>query len=713
MLKAGIKKYIAVFPLIIFIFTINFIGASQPKVLDSLKTLAINTDEEGKPSIYLTLSEKYGAFNCDSAIFFGNKALDHALSLNNNKMVIKCLLKLASINGSIGNNEKSLLLYNQAKHLCLKGNDEAMLAEVYMGLAGFHNTRSNYAKVFGSLDSALIIIEKNDIAYLKPIIYRQIGNLYLSLNDLSHASFYAKQAINFSRDDPNKTNYINSLLLKGSILFGKHDHDSSLFYYEKALSVAKNANNKPTAQKTFRKLADFHIHKKDYHTANLYLDSSMVYCRELNFTLQLSALISYKAHICSLKGDYKNTLRHNLQALKLREPSGRKLTICASYLNIGGNYTQLGEYEKAYSYLEKGMKMAKDQNIITYLAYGYDKLFMLNKLQGNYEKAMQYAELKAQYNDSILLNKTNERVMFFRNQYELEKEKTITASLKLKKKTNDIFYLSITILLGAGIILLLFRINYSRRKDIAKRKKNESDLKTIQKNLEKTVKTQDKMFSVIAHDLVGPFSSILGFSELMAKEFNSFQTEDHMKFSKLIYESSKNTFDLLTNLLQWSRSQLGSIELHKENINLHELVSENIEPLKLMLNKKGISFHNEVRRDFIAHIDSNTISIIIRNLLSNAIKFTPQGGIIRVTATNIDNKIKIEVSDTGIGIKSEDISGLFNLDNNKSQKGTEDEKGTGLGLVLCKEFSELNNGTITVESEHGKGSKFTLSLPSV
>ena len=189
--------------------------------------------------------------------------------------------------------------------------------------------------------------------------------------------------------------------------------------------------------------------------------------------------------------------------------------------------------------------------------------------------------------------------------------------------------------------------------DITNRKIAENKLHESSKKLRAAVQTRDKMFSIIAHDLTGPFSSILGFSKLLATEYGNYQNEDHIRFSQLIYESSKNTFDLLTNLLHWSRSQLGKVDLIMEKTNLYNLLSENIDPLKLMLKQKEISLHNEVKLDITIVIDTNTIGIVIRNLLTNAIKFTPKGGAIRITSHSVDDKINIVFSDTGIGIKKD------------------------------------------------------------
>ena len=831
---AGLTSYETInnhFSTIIIVLLLLIIlptASSRTTEIDSLKIVVSNLSDTSKTRTLLLIAKKYRVLNYDSVLVYVNKALDNAELIKNNSLIVESLLESAYINQSMGNNTTSLFLYNQAKQLCIEKNNQFLLAKVYIDLGRYYEGSSNYAYVISSLDTALSIINKNNITSLKPVIYSKIGHLYLLVHDYSAASYYSTLAIRYSKSDENKTNYITNLFLHGRILLQKNELDSTHYYFKTALINAKKINSKVLIQQAYRRMSDYYIEKKEYNNSNIYIDSSIIYCNKLNLTNELASLITYKAHISSINNEYNNALNYNLKALELRKETGHFSSICASLLNIGGNYTKIGDYEKAHSYLKSGLKLAKENGIIRYLAYGYNKLSQLYKEEGNYEKALKYYDLKTQYKDTVITNRTNEKVMFFRGRYEAEKEKTHFEKVKLKKKANEVIFLVIATLLSVGVIILLIRLNYIRKKstkeivklsriietttqaviisnkngdilyvnngllimlgytdeseivgksiyeftnskgselitnevlpamvkeglwsgeisnkkkdgtyiiveetcsvivdengnpeyfvalfiDITERKKNESELKTIRENLEKTVKTQDKMFSIIAHDLTVPFNSILGFSELMAKDFNNYQNTELIRFSQLIHKSSKNAFDLLTNLLNWSRSQLGSIKLVKEELNIHELVSRNLESLILNLNKKEITFHSEINRDAYVYVDNNTISVVIRNILSNAIKFTPRGGNIRVKTKNTNSIVNIIISDTGVGIKNEFISGLFDINNSNSSKGTEDEKGTGLGLILCKEFTELNNGKISVESKYGIGSIFTLSLPT-
>ena len=233
------------------------------------------------------------------------------------------------------------------------------------------------------------------------------------------------------------------------------------------------------------------------------------------------------------------------------------------------------------------------------------------------------------------------------------------------------------------------------------------------KELESLNSTKDKFFAIIAHDLKNPFSTVLGLSELLAKEFESFEPDKLKVFIEQIYKYSNNTFNLLENLLQWSMLQTGRMPLRPKLIDLKGLVDENIELLRGNALQKGIRIETEIENDLFVYVDVSMITTVLRNLLSNAIKFTSQYGIIKIKVEKDDKMVKVSVIDNGVGISNQDLEKLFKIDSNPTTIGTSQEKGTGLGLILCKDFVERNGGKIWVESELEKGSSFIFTIPSV
>ena len=203
----------------------------------------------------------------------------------------------------------------------------------------------------------------------------------------------------------------------------------------------------------------------------------------------------------------------------------------------------------------------------------------------------------------------------------------------------------------------------------------------------------------------------MGFSELMLTSWEDYDNEQLKNFINIIFDTSKNAYSLLENLLEWSRSQTGNIKITPDHISLFELVKENLSLMKGIAEKKNLNLVNKVDVSSTAYADSNMVKTVIRNLVSNAIKYTPNNGTITISSEQNGKSVKLSVSDTGVGIEKHNIDKLFKVDENFSTKGTNNEIGTGLGLVLCKEFIVKNSGNISVESSPDKGSNFIIMLP--
>jgi len=223
--------------------------------------------------------------------------------------------------------------------------------------------------------------------------------------------------------------------------------------------------------------------------------------------------------------------------------------------------------------------------------------------------------------------------------------------------------------------------------------------------------TKDKFFSIIAHDLKNPFNALLGFSELLERNYDTYSKTEIKEYINVIYESSQSLFKLLDNLLQWSRTQTGSITYNPEQFELLPVIKQEVTYLQLNADKKKISIKILVNKSVKAYADKNIISSVIRNLVNNAIKFTNTNGRIEIWAQELTDEIEVSITDSGIGIDNVDLDKIFQLNSSISNKGTANEEGTGLGLLLCKEFIEMNNGRIWATSIKGKGSTFYFTLP--
>ena len=273
----------------------------------------------------------------------------------------------------------------------------------------------------------------------------------------------------------------------------------------------------------------------------------------------------------------------------------------------------------------------------------------------------------------------------------------------------------------AAIILLLapFVFVYWRTRRLEKQKEileaivanRTSEIQTKNKQLKELIATKIKLFSIISHDLRSPFNSILGFQEHLISEYSKLTDTERIDMLNKAHESSQQVYTLVENLLSWSMLQTNAIHYDPVQFNLHSIAHERLILYQSQAEIKGITFKVDIAENLYAFADINLLQSTLRNLITNAIKFTAKNGSILVKAVKKDDWLVISVTDSGKGMAKEDIKSLFQLDKMKSQQGTNGEKGTGLGLLLCKDFIEKNKGKLTIESEPDKGSTFSFTIP--
>jgi signal transduction histidine kinase len=337
----------------------------------------------------------------------------------------------------------------------------------------------------------------------------------------------------------------------------------------------------------------------------------------------------------------------------------------------------------------------------------HEGLSLCYKELNDFRNALYHREILSDIADLIQREKNDRQLLEIQNSYAIktkegeitklvadreQREKTIEAQGKLQ---NVLF---LVIALGAiigGLVLYLYFL---------KRRSN--------RKLEELNETKDKLFSIIGHDLKGPLNSLTAFSSLLIHHAETLTKEEIKMLSGDVDKSLKNLFALLENLLEWARSQTGNIDFKASAFDMSAMLKENQELLTPLAQKKNITIVNDSEENLSVTAHRHSINTVVRNLISNAIKFTPVGGEVVLSTSRVNKHIQIMVADNGVGMGKESMKRLFKLGTKVSTLGTSQEKGTGLGLILCKDFVEKNGGTIGVESVEGKGSKFYFTVPA-
>ncbi|MBU4486528.1 MAG: tetratricopeptide repeat-containing sensor histidine kinase [Candidatus Delongbacteria bacterium] len=370
-----------------------------------------------------------------------------------------------------------------------------------------------------------------------------------------------------------------------------------------------------------------------------------------------------------------------VRSKKINEELGDKNGITSVCRNISSLFISQGRYEEALVYIKRSHDIAKDMNLKDKLRDSYKLFSEIYGKKNNFKKALAYY---------VMYSKVNEEVLNLQKQQELHNISTKYENDK-KDKENEIYKLK----------------NF----ELGKMNK---ELKKSRTELMKSNSSKDKFFNIITHDLKNPFSILYTTSELLTTYYDELGTKKQKEYINTINVSAKHLLKLIENLLEWSRTQSGMRQFNPVEFNLTENLENCIDLLRPNADIKNISVNVSAEKDIVLRADKNMIKTVIRNFITNAIKFTKQGGEILVTAEIIDNsKLIFTVIDNGIGIKKKDLSKLFVIDKHFVTNGTANEKGTGIGLLLCKEFIEKHNGKVFVESKYRKGSVFGFEIPII
>ena len=421
-----------------------------------------------------------------------------------------------------------------------------------------------------------------------------------------------------------------------------------------------------------------------------------------------------------MKNDGRSIANHRL-ALKIRLALKDHRYIAESYNNIGMVYYQQKKYAEAITNLNAGLQSALESQTLDQQQKSYDYLSLCHKELGQFDEALKKREQFVVVSDFIQNQKNDQRLLESQNRYEIDTKQSRINSLESERlirerqldKQKNLRNILIC-MIGFGVIIVALIFYLYKVKQRANTKLQEANEKVKRQNLQLQAlnTTKDKFFSIIGHDLKGPLNSLTSFSGLLMNHTDSLSKEEIQMLAKDFDKSLKNLLALLNNLLEWSRSQTGNIEFSPETFDTTSLLKENKALLETQAQNKRISLLEDLNGGMLVKAHRHSLNTVVRNLISNAIKFTPDGGLVKLSLKQTNGHVQVSIADTGVGMDSEVLGKLFRLDAKHTTKGTANEKGTGLGLILCKDFVEKNGGRLWVESEEGKGSLFCFTVPA-
>ena len=554
-----------------------------------------------------------------------------------------------------------------------------------------------------------------------------IGNCYFQTGNYLVSEGYFRQAEQLfikTNDFHGEAVALNNIGLVKQKLQQK---DSALWYFQKALVQRRKINVMPNIGHSYYYIGTAYFDLGNRGEARKYFEmaipilkisSDNIFLRQ-DYISTLADTYFELGKLCDLQGEHNQAMVNYNNALAICDTINEKVKMPDIYIAIGHSYIGIKDLKKALDSYREALQIADSAN--------------LPEMKKNcYENIIQVF-IKADQNDSVSLYFEKYRLVNDTIQAQMISGRfnEISMAIRIRETENDARIsqnrsnMAIAFLVSSGVLLLilimvsLVYISKLRKQrkiaeaEIGARILAENDLEKLNLELKEINAGKDRFISILSHDLRSPFNALMGFADLLVEETEDKNIPEIRQYSKMVQKISRGAYQLLENLLTWSRLQMGTLKVQPTNLHLYDEVSVVVDSMMVLASRKNIRIRNLVSADALVYADSNMLQSIVRNLISNAVKFTKQEGVIQITSESENDFHLIRVSDTGTGISAGISEKLFGGSNELvSTYGTENEKGHGLGLKLCRDMVEKNGGRIWLESTSAEGSVIALHLPA-
>lgn len=608
---------------------------------------------------------------------------------------INSMSNLGAILNVMGQVDSAYHYLLEALPLAMDNQDTSMLSKIRFDLGNYYKNKGYYHLALDELLQAKDYYERHKESIIIVYTYNSLGTLYTALEEPDKAKFYLQTAIKMdsARDD---VFLLHDLYNNLGVTLWKLNHklDSARFYLKKAYDISLQYNSP---------------------------------AHQLVYLLNLGGLESEA-------GNLQASFEYLSSAEKLEPLVDNPYKLSALYINLGSYYSKKKTYTLSHKYYHKGIQKAKSIPAFDNLINAYRGLAYIDSLQANYLEVLKYYKMIDALNDSLQNTEMKNRIAELEIIHKTEQKEQQNHLLKEQNYLQSQliqFQRNINVLIGFALFLffIFLVLLLSNRKKLQEAKKltdiknaeiieknqlieiKNSNLQLQKNELEELNQTKDKFFTIIAHDLKNPFNSLLGLLDILESDFDDIEDTRKIEIIKKLANSGRNTYNMLLNLLDWARSQRGSIKANIEVLNLYDIVNSAKVFLAHRISDKEHQVNINMDDSIQVMADKNLLQTIIINVLNNAVKFTERGGSINIETEEIDTKIRVSIRDNGIGMPNEKLQSLFEISSKSSSRGTDNEIGTGLGLILAKEFAGLMNANIYAESEVGEGSVFYVEVP--
>jgi signal transduction histidine kinase len=547
--------------------------------------------------------------------------------------------------------------------------------------------------------------------------YLNLGSLY-NLNEIYTLGMgYIQKSLTIFKNNNNSKGLANCYISLGLLYGDLYNFEEQIKYYKLSFDIFNKLNIPERIAVSSHNLGESYYNNKDYKNSRKMTLLSI----DLSKTLEHSVLLSAGYNIMGLielsSKNYDKAEVYFQKVLEIYRNLGEgshKITTLQSLINLAKIYKTREQSDTQINFLNQAAEFAQTHNLPSYLPIIYHEKILLYSKENNQEMLQ-----KAIIEQKVVLENTSIRDIKNKSalvesalvKSALEKQNKLLeqSELKQQEKIENIKILLIIAFISSIILVLFVRKLISVMKKI---KITNKTIKNQNDELQSLISTRNKLFAIIGHDLRGPVGSFKQLIDyLVSEKFDLNDTEILSKLLQSMQETAGKTFDLLENLLLWAGTQQNAITFSPVNFNLHDTIDNTLKLFHEVSSQKNIIISNKIKENQIIYADLNMITTVIRNLISNAIKFTPNNKNISISIAKNEKDWIVSVEDEGVGMSEENRNKIFDSNSNFTTFGTNKEKGSGLGLLICQEFVKKQGGEIWVESEEGMGSLFSFTIP--
>jgi signal transduction histidine kinase len=627
-----------------------------------------------------------------------------------------------------GKYEEALCCFNEVLEYSRKNHLENIEIQGLNYIGKYYHSKGDFEKSFSYYMQCLKLAHRVKDTLGIVSIQNKIGKHYETLGNYPKSLEYylmSEKLVHHTQNYIEMATTYNSL---GNMYHILNDYPQSFRFHTKALEKRRKMNYSEGIAKSLNNLGEVLVDMEMLDSAMVCFEESYAICQDIEYAKGCVKSIHNQGVVFQKYLRDKKAIEKFDIALQLAQQIGYQKGVLSANYALAVNYKRIGEYEKAILILNEGLDVAIRENVRTRVRDFYAILSEIYSLKKNYKKALDYYRLHIKMSNEIFNLESNNKIAELQAEYEvslqnrenevLKKENQIN-ELMLKRKNHFIFFVAIVLsLLFILVIIVYKRFLLKKQANIDLQKLNESivaknkELGLLNQKLNKSKDQQLKLFGIISHELRNPLYWFRNLVQMLSSHIDSMDKEMVAKSLNSLNESATNTFHLMDNLLNWSRSQLGNIRYNPEVVDLIAIIRENVALISHYAEFKQIRIVSPIEEEpVLVMVDVDMIKTVIRNLLSNAIKFTPCKGMIEIKTLKNGKTILLEILDNGMGMDEKTLCSIRSAAGTKYIPTTDKETGSGLGLALSKEFIELNQGEFAVESERGKGSVFRITLP--